>query len=217
MLAYLIYRGAIRLNLSRFFTVTGRAADLRRRRDPRLRVHDLQEAAILPGLNTLAFDVSAVVPPDSWYGTLLKGIFNFSPQTTVLEADRLGRLRRGRPPAVPAAPAHDPRRDLPPPDRTPRRTMSRRSRPGCHGRPRRPRPPLAGMHQHRPARRDGATGRRGPDRRHRGRRRCEVAAAEAPAGNITFSVNNTGTKVTEFYLYGTGDRIMGEVENIGPG
>jgi iron uptake system component EfeO len=46
---------------------------------------------------------------------------------------------------------------------------------------------------------------------------CEVAAAEAPAGTITFSVRNTGTKITEFYLYGTGDRIMGEVENIGPG
>jgi iron uptake system component EfeO len=46
---------------------------------------------------------------------------------------------------------------------------------------------------------------------------CEVAAAEAPAGNITFSIRNTGTKITEFYLYGTGDRIMGEVENIGPG
>ena len=28
---------------------------------------------------------------------------------------------------------------------------------------------------------------------------------------------NTGTKTTEFYMYGTGDRIMGEVENIGPG
>jgi iron uptake system component EfeO len=46
---------------------------------------------------------------------------------------------------------------------------------------------------------------------------CDVAAAEAPAGKITFSVRNTGSKVTEFYLYGTGDRIMGEVENIGPG
>ena len=38
-----------------------------------------------------------------------------------------------------------------------------------------------------------------------------------PAGTITFSVRNAGTKITEFYLYGTGDRIMGEVENIGPG
>src|SRR4051794_19027444 len=46
---------------------------------------------------------------------------------------------------------------------------------------------------------------------------CEVGGAEAPAGNITFAVNNGGQKVTEFYLYGAGDRIMGEVENIGPG
>ena len=46
---------------------------------------------------------------------------------------------------------------------------------------------------------------------------CAVGAAEAPAGTITFSINNAGSKVTEFYLYGIGDRIMGEVENIGPG
>ena len=46
---------------------------------------------------------------------------------------------------------------------------------------------------------------------------CEVSAAQAPAGTITFRVTNAGSKVTEFYLYGTGDRIMGEVENIGPG
>ena len=30
--------------------------------------------------------MSAQVPPDSWYGTLLKGVFNFSPATTWLEA-----------------------------------------------------------------------------------------------------------------------------------
>jgi len=46
---------------------------------------------------------------------------------------------------------------------------------------------------------------------------CEVGTKEAPAGTISFAVNNTGTKVTEFYLYGAGDRIMGEAENIGPG
>jgi high-affinity iron transporter len=48
-------------------------------------VHDLQEAGILPGLNTLAFDVSATIPPSSWYGTLLKGVLNFSPATTTLQ------------------------------------------------------------------------------------------------------------------------------------
>ena len=49
-------------------------------------MHDLQEAGILPGLNALAFDVSAAVPPDSWYGTLLRGTVNFTPATTWLQA-----------------------------------------------------------------------------------------------------------------------------------
>ncbi|PPK71442.1 peptidase M75 family protein [Actinokineospora auranticolor] len=46
---------------------------------------------------------------------------------------------------------------------------------------------------------------------------CGVARAEADAGTITFEVTNGGSRVTEFYLYGEGDRIMGEVENITPG
>jgi high-affinity iron transporter len=86
VLAHLIYRGAVKLNLGRFFTVTGVLLVFVAAGILGYGVHDLQEAGFLPGLNTLAFDVSAVVPLDSWYGTLLKGIFNFSPQTTVLEA-----------------------------------------------------------------------------------------------------------------------------------
>jgi iron uptake system component EfeO len=46
---------------------------------------------------------------------------------------------------------------------------------------------------------------------------CQVSATTAPAGNLTFQIANQGSKVTEFYLYGEGDRIMGEVENIAPG
>ncbi|WP_167111251.1 iron uptake system protein EfeO [Amycolatopsis viridis] len=46
---------------------------------------------------------------------------------------------------------------------------------------------------------------------------CTVSATTANAGNLSFEVTNKGTKVTEFYLYAQGDRIMGEVENIAPG
>jgi iron uptake system component EfeO len=46
---------------------------------------------------------------------------------------------------------------------------------------------------------------------------CKVARTDADAGTITFEVTNKGTRVTEFYLYGEGDRIMGEVENVTPG
>lgn len=46
---------------------------------------------------------------------------------------------------------------------------------------------------------------------------CDVATDSANTGNTTFQITNNGTKVTEFYVYGEGDRVMGEVENIGPG
>ena len=42
---------------------------------------------------------------------------------------------------------------------------------------------------------------------------CAVATNTAPAGNVTFEITNRGSKVTEFYLYAEGDRIMGEVES----
>jgi len=47
---------------------------------------------------------------------------------------------------------------------------------------------------------------------------CTLSATTAPAGTLTFAVTNSGTKVNEFYLYAQdGQRIVGEVENIGPG
>lgn len=84
-LGFGLYSGAVRLDLARFFRVTGVLLIVVAAGILAYGVHDLQEAAILPGLNTLAFDVSAAVPPGSWYGTLLKGIFNFSPAATVAE------------------------------------------------------------------------------------------------------------------------------------
>jgi len=47
---------------------------------------------------------------------------------------------------------------------------------------------------------------------------CSLTADEAPSGNVAFKVKNTGTDVTEFYLYAEdGLRIIGEIENVGPG
>jgi iron uptake system component EfeO len=46
---------------------------------------------------------------------------------------------------------------------------------------------------------------------------CELSATEGATGANMFVITNNGTKVTEFYVYGEGERVMGEVENISPG
>lgn len=46
---------------------------------------------------------------------------------------------------------------------------------------------------------------------------CVLSATRASTGPSTFVITNNGTKVTEFYVYGEGERVMGEVENISPG
>ncbi|MBW8710620.1 MAG: peptidase M75 family protein [Mycobacterium sp.] len=46
---------------------------------------------------------------------------------------------------------------------------------------------------------------------------CELSGTEASTGPATFVITNNGTKVTEFYVYAEGERVMGEVENISPG
>jgi high-affinity iron transporter len=117
VLGYLLYRGAITLNLSRFFTWTGAFLILVAAGVLSYGVHDLQEAGVLPGLDNLMFDVSDSVDPSSWYGAVLKGVFNFSPQTTWLEGIAwllyvvpvmtlflLGVRRRGARPSQPRTP-----------------------------------------------------------------------------------------------------------------
>lgn len=86
VLGYLFYRGAVRINLAEFFTWTGAGLIVVAGGVLAYGIHDLQEAGWLPGLNSLAFDVSGTVPPDSWYGTILKGTVNFTPATTWLQA-----------------------------------------------------------------------------------------------------------------------------------
>lgn len=86
VLGVLFYRGSIRLNLSKFFRWTGVLLITIAAGVLSYGIHDLQEAGILPGLNTIAFDVSQQIPPGSWLATLLKGTINFSPRTSVLEA-----------------------------------------------------------------------------------------------------------------------------------
>lgn len=119
LLGVLVYRGAVRLDLGAFFRWTGGFLVLVAAGVLSYAVHDLQEAGIVPGLNTLAFDFSRSVDPTGPVATVLKAIFNFSPAMTVLEVTVwvlyaipvmvlfLRAVRRSTPPtARPVAPRH---------------------------------------------------------------------------------------------------------------
>lgn len=85
VIAYLIYRGFVRINLSRFFFITGIFLIVVAAGVLLYGVGDLQEAGVLPGWGTAAFSVAAVIPPTSWYGHLLGGLVNFTPEPTWLQ------------------------------------------------------------------------------------------------------------------------------------
>jgi len=85
VLAYLLYKRSVVLNLATFFKLTGAGLIVVAAGVLAYGLKDLQEAAVLPGIAVKAFNISSTIPPSSWYGTLLKGIFNFSPNSTWLQ------------------------------------------------------------------------------------------------------------------------------------
>lgn len=90
VLAYLLYRGGLRLNLRRFFTITGAALIVVAAGVFGYGFHDLQEASLLPGLGTLAFEphtwFAGMGGAGRWLQTALQGVFNLTPQVTVVQA-----------------------------------------------------------------------------------------------------------------------------------
>jgi high-affinity iron transporter len=85
LIGFGLYAGAIRVNLGRFFTVSGVLLVFVAAGILKYGVHDFQEAAVLPGLDVLAFDISGVLDPNSWYGAAIAGMFNITAAPTVLE------------------------------------------------------------------------------------------------------------------------------------
>jgi high-affinity iron transporter len=84
-LGFGLYASILRINLTKFFTWTGLLLILVAAGIFKYGVHDFQESGVLPGLSHHAFDISGVLDPSTWYASLLSGMFNITPQPTVLE------------------------------------------------------------------------------------------------------------------------------------
>jgi high-affinity iron transporter len=84
-IGYLMYATAVRINLSVFFKWTGVLLILVAAGIFKYAVHDLQEAGIVPGIGNIAYRMGDVLDPSTWYAALLAGMFNITPEPTVLE------------------------------------------------------------------------------------------------------------------------------------
>lgn len=84
-LGFLMYKGAVRLNLTALFTWTGALLVLVAGGILRYAVHEFQELGWLPGEDNLAFDLTATFPADGVVATLSRGLLSLTPQMTWLE------------------------------------------------------------------------------------------------------------------------------------
>lgn len=85
VLGFLIYAGAVRLNLARLFFWTGIGLIVIAAGVLRYAVHELQEVKWLPGEGDYVLDLSGAIDPAGPIAGIIRAVFNVVPTMTLLE------------------------------------------------------------------------------------------------------------------------------------
>jgi len=84
-LGYLIYNRSVKINLSKFFTVTGVALVVVAAGVLSYGIHEVQELGWLPGADTFIWDVTPWIAKESILGSVLGGTIGFDTTTSVVQ------------------------------------------------------------------------------------------------------------------------------------
>ncbi len=84
-LAWGMCAGAVRINLSQFFSYTGVFLIVVAAGILAYGIGALQTVGWLPGAGFRAFDISSAMNWSSWYGEIIRGVFNLTPTPTFLQ------------------------------------------------------------------------------------------------------------------------------------
>ena len=85
VLGYLIYNRSVKLNLSKFFTVTGVALVVVAAGVLSYGIHEFQELGFLPGADNFLWDVTPWIAKESILGSLLGGTVGFDTTTSFVQ------------------------------------------------------------------------------------------------------------------------------------
>jgi high-affinity iron transporter len=109
-LGYAIYNRSVKLNLSKFFTITGVALIIIAAGVLSYGIHEFQELGYLPGADDFLWDVTPWIAKESVLGSLLGGLVGFDTTTSFIQfigwslyllAVLIPYLSKGKSPAAP--------------------------------------------------------------------------------------------------------------------
>ena len=237
LLCWLLYRRAVRINISVFFNRTAIALIVIAAGVLSYGLGDLQEAGLLSGQQWIAFDLTAHIDPNSWWASIITGVTDLAPKMTVLQVVawvgylvvviptflRAGRAQRPAPkPAAEPTPAPVP---APVPAASPAPAAPELAGAGRWQQLAGKRPwGVAGVLIVVPALAAGVTIAALPAAAASSATTVKVTSSgcasgwsAAGTGTQTFEVDNETGKAGEINLDDAGGAVVAEIETIGPG